>query len=59
VDGVILVVAAEKTPRQLLGAALDQLDPAKVVGIVFNNDTSPLFSYSHRAYRPYFESARA
>lgn len=56
VDGVILVVAAEKTPRQLLGAALDQLDPSKVVGIVFNNDTSPLFSYSNRAYRPYFES---
>jgi capsular exopolysaccharide synthesis family protein len=59
VDGVILVVAAEKTPRRLLAAALDQLDPSKVVGIVFNNDSSPLFSYSNRAYRPYFESARA
>ena len=59
VDGVILVVAAEKTPRQMLGAALDQLDPSKVVGIVFNNDNSPLFSYGNRAYRPYFESAQA
>ena len=59
VDGVILVVSAEKTPRQMLGAALDQLDPKKVVGIVFNNDNSPLFSYGNRAYRPYFESARA
>ena len=59
VDGVILVVAAARTPRQMLGAALDQLDPAKVVGIVFNNDSSPLFSYGNRAYRPYFESARA
>jgi hypothetical protein len=56
---VILVVAADKTSRQLLAAALDQLDPSKVVGIVFNNDTSPMFSYSNRAYRPYFESARA
>lgn len=59
VDGVILVVAAERTPRQMLAAALDQLDPSKVVGIVFNNDSSPLFSYTNRAYRPYFESARA
>jgi capsular exopolysaccharide synthesis family protein len=59
VDGVILVVAADKTSRQLLAAALDQLDPSKVVGIVFNNDASPMFSYSNRAYRPYFESARA
>ena len=59
VDGVILVVSAEKTPRQMLGAALDQLDSRKVVGIVFNNDNSPLFSYGNRAYRPYFESARA
>ena len=32
VDGVILVVAADKTPRKLLGAALDLLDASKVVG---------------------------
>ena len=54
VDGVIVVVAAEKTPRRLLGVALDLLDPAKVIGIVFNNDQSPLFGYSTSAYRPYF-----
>lgn len=59
VDGVILVVAAGKTPRKLLGAALDLLDASKVVGLVFNDDTSPLFGYSNRAYRPYFTSARA
>lgn len=59
VDGVILVVAAAKTPRKLLGAALDLLDASKVVGLVFNDDTSPLFGYSNRAYRPYFTSARA
>ena len=39
VDGVILVVAADKTPRKLLEAALNLLDPAKVLGIVFNGDT--------------------
>jgi capsular exopolysaccharide synthesis family protein len=59
VDGVILVVAADKTPRKLLGAALDLLDASKVVGLVFNADTSPLFGYNNRAYRPYFTSARA
>jgi polysaccharide biosynthesis transport protein len=59
VDGVIVVVAADKTPRRLLGVALDLLDPQKVIGIVFNNDNSPLFGYNASAYRPYFsERAR-
>lgn len=59
VDGVIVVVAAERTPRRLLAAALDLLDPAKVVGIVFNADTSPIFGYSNSAYKPYFNSKSA
>lgn len=54
VDGVIVVVSANKTPRRLLEAALDVLDPAKVIGIVFNGDTSPLFGYSRSYYHPYF-----
>jgi polysaccharide biosynthesis transport protein len=57
VDGVIVVVAADKTPRRLLGHALELLDPAKVVGIVFNNDQSPLFGYNASAYRPYFSQS--
>lgn len=57
VDGVIMVVAADKTPRRLLAVALDLLDPAKVIGIVFNNDNSPLFGYNSSAYKPYFSSA--
>jgi capsular exopolysaccharide synthesis family protein len=57
VDGVIVVVAAGKTPRRLLAVALDLLDPAKVVGIVFNNDSSPLFGYHASAYKPYFSSS--
>jgi capsular exopolysaccharide synthesis family protein len=36
VDGIVLVVAADHTPRALLEAALDILDPNKVVGLVFN-----------------------
>ena len=57
VDGVIMVVAADKTPRRLLAVALDLLDPAKVIGIVFNNDNSPLFGYNTNAYKPYFSSS--
>ena len=56
VDGVIVVVAADRTPRRLLAVALDLLDPSKVIGIVFNHDQSPLFGYHQSAYRPYFTS---
>jgi Mrp family chromosome partitioning ATPase len=59
VDGVIVVVAAERTPRKLLAAALDLLDPAKVVGLVFNQDTTPIFGYYSNAYKPYFNSKTA
>ena len=57
VDGVVVVVAADKTTKRLLAAALEMLDPSKVLGIVFNADSSPLFGYSNAAYRPYFKSA--
>jgi capsular exopolysaccharide synthesis family protein len=53
VDGVLLVVAAHKTPRKLLEEALNELDAAKVVGIVFNNDDRPLYGYDTK-YRRYF-----
>jgi capsular exopolysaccharide synthesis family protein len=36
VDAFLIVVRAGKTPRKLLGAALSQLDPRKVLGLVFN-----------------------
>src|SRR5262249_57038247 len=36
VDGIVLVVAADHTPRALLEAALDSLDPSKLLGLVFN-----------------------
>jgi len=59
VDGVLMVVAADRTPRKMLAAALDLLDPSSVVGIVFNGDSSPLFRYNNRAYRGYFTSKHA
>jgi len=45
VDGFILVVAANKTPRKLLAEALTTLAPAKVFGVVFNGDERPLSPY--------------
>lgn len=53
VDGVLLVVSANKTPRKLLEEALNELDPAKVIGIVFNNDNRALYGYDTN-YRRYF-----
>ena len=39
VDGVLLVVAANRTPRKLVAEGLRLIDPAKLIGIVFNGDT--------------------
>jgi capsular exopolysaccharide synthesis family protein len=36
VDGILLVVAADHTPRPLLEVALDSLDSTKLLGLVFN-----------------------
>jgi len=54
-DGFLLIVAAHKTPRKLVEEALDILDPAKVLGLVFNADSRPLAGYysSYSAYRAY------
>jgi len=45
VDGFMLVVAAHKTPRALVAEALNGLDPAKMLGLVFNADDRPSARY--------------
>jgi succinoglycan biosynthesis transport protein ExoP len=50
VDGTILVVAAHKTPRGLVDAALSLLDPARVVGLVFNGDSGRGSRYQDHYY---------
>jgi capsular exopolysaccharide synthesis family protein len=47
VDGLLIVVGANRTPRKLLEEALEVVDPAKVLGLVFNADDQSLASYSH------------
>jgi capsular exopolysaccharide synthesis family protein len=54
VDGVLMVVSANQTPRKLLGEALNMLDPGKVLGIVFNRDAKPMFGYYDAYYKDYF-----
>jgi len=56
-DGVLMVVSANRTPRKLLGEALNLLDAGKVLGIVFNKDGRPLFGYYDSYYREYFPAA--
>jgi len=58
VDGVLMVVAAHKTPRKQLEVALNQLDANAVLGIVFNRDDRPMFGYRHSYYRGYFPQAK-
>jgi len=45
VDGFILVVTAHRTPRRLVEEALTTLDPAKVLGFVFNGAEHPISGY--------------
>jgi capsular exopolysaccharide synthesis family protein len=59
VDGVLMVVAANQTPRKLLGEALNMLDPGKVLGIVFNRDARPMFGYYDAYYKDYFPAEQA
>jgi capsular exopolysaccharide synthesis family protein len=42
VDGFLIVVAANRTPRRLLEEALTLMEPAKVIGMVFNGDARHL-----------------
>ena len=55
VDGFILVVAANKTPRKLLGEALNVLQSSRVFGVVFNGDEqqlSPYYGYYSHYHQP-------
>ena len=52
IDGYIVVVAADKTPRRLLEESLALLGPSKMLGLVFNSE-----SYKHSRYGRYYYRA--
>ena len=49
IDGYLIVVAADKTPRKLLEETLALLGPAKILGLVFNRE-----SLKHSRYGRYY-----
>jgi len=53
VDGFLVVVRASRTPRKLLGTALSQLDPPKVLGLVFNGASTRQSRYGKYYYGYY------
>jgi receptor protein-tyrosine kinase len=59
VDGVVLVVAADHTPRALIEAALDILDPGRVVGLVFNGFDHLLSGRYANSYSGYYAQPAA
>jgi protein-tyrosine kinase len=50
VDGIIFVVRAEKTPRELIRKAINALGRDKLLGIVFNG-----YSHEQKAYGRYYQ----
>jgi capsular exopolysaccharide synthesis family protein len=58
VDGLLMVVTADRTPRKLVAEALSVLDPAKVLGIVLNGDRRPLAGYYKSYYNTYSQPRR-
>jgi protein-tyrosine kinase len=52
-DGFLLVVAANRTPRQLVEEAVTTLDRAKIIGFVFNRDARSLSRRYFGYYRGY------
>ena len=50
VDGFLVVVTAHRTPKRLLDDALNVLEPAKTIGLVYNGDERPLSGYYSREY---------
>ncbi|HEU4522921.1 MAG TPA: CpsD/CapB family tyrosine-protein kinase [Thermoanaerobaculia bacterium] len=49
IDGYLIVVAADKTPRRLLEETLALLGPEKILGLVFNRE-----SFKHSRYGRYY-----
>ena len=58
VDGLVMVVSANQTPRLLLAQALENLGPEKILGLLFNK-TDQVPPRYYRYYGTYGYAARA
>jgi len=54
VDGIILVVMAERTPREIIQRAIKSIDRQKIIGIVFNKIDIKSSSYYSKDYYKYY-----
>jgi capsular exopolysaccharide synthesis family protein len=52
VDGFLVVVAAHRTPKRLVEEALAIVEPAKMIGLLYNGDERPLAGYYSHDYAP-------
>lgn len=50
VDGLLMVVAAHRTPRKLVEEGLNLLEPSRVIGLIFNGDDRPFSGYYGHYY---------
>ena len=59
IDGFVMVVAAHRTSRKLIEKAFQIVEPAKMIGLIFNNDAHPAQGYySYYPYGPSFSEER-
>lgn len=53
VDGIVVVVRAEKTPKGALIKSLDAIDDKKIVGLILNDFREPLPKYYQYQYKDF------
>ena len=58
VDGIVMVISANRTPRPMLAQALDNLGPEKLFGLVLNRSDQLPYRY-YRYYGKYGYASRA
>ena len=56
VDGVILVVMADRTPREAVKRAIQSIDRQKIIGVVLNQKEVKASSYYSSYYSNYYHS---
>ena len=56
VDGVILVVMADRTPRESIKRAIQSIDKQKIIGVVLNQKEVKASSYYSGYYSNYYHS---